>query len=370
MTARVSRDIFSGLSPFTGTAAAPGNFGISGPNVPSVSWAPTGAPDESGLGAIARFLNSGKPPKSHGSISLKGFDFVQYVYLCPPWADNSQRYIMPEMLAWTVNTMDTGDSATTVLTLPKINQIAKDCYDEFKRITDERPGNSDASPEAIEFKKFLVLYGEHSLETFAKLRDLTTTTVMDAAERKDMIKFLGLAKQDFYCWLTRFGIMSRVTYVGPVINVNRAVSVEELDMTQHADHYCQVNVCYAKRGRIANVFGPACSITTGSKLWLTLRRKMVLTHEGMEPRHYQIVPGGSTLRDKPSDRERTYLDDSGRPVLGHVWRVGVVSFPGPSSPSVGSCQDASNTGVRCSEREAYEAHGTLPSLIVAVGFTQ
>lgn len=356
--------IFQGLAPFTGvsTGPTPGNFGVSGPNVPSVSWAPTGTDNATGP---AEFLRFGIPKTSHGHISLKGFDFVQYVYLAPPFGDDSQRFIAPEMLAFVVNNRAPDDMSTTVLTLAKVNQIAKECYDEYRIISDNRAGNTETSKEAIEFKGYMEKYGERSLEVFNKIRD-----TYDATELADMIRFSELAVQDLFCWLTRFGIMSRITYVGPVINTNAATSLQELDTTQYSDHYCEVNVCYAKRGKIANVFGRAFDVTTGSRLWMCLQRKRIVTHQGVHFGHYQVVPGGSKTQHRPSDRDRLYIDDSGRTMLGHVWTVGTVMVPGPSSPSQNQIQDASNTGARCNEREAYEQHGTLPTLVVAVAFKQ
>lgn len=369
MSNRGPRDIFQGLSPYTGvsTGPTPGNFGISGPNVPSVSWAPTGTENATGP---AEFLRFGIPKTSHGHISLKGFDFVQYVYLSPPFnGGEGDRFIAPEMLAFVVNNRAPDDMSTHVLTLPKVNQIAKDCYDEFRIISDNRAGNTETSREAVEFRGFLEKYGERSLEDFNKIRNLNTA-VYDAAELADMIRFSELAVQDLFCWQTRFGIMSRITYVGPVINTNAATSLQELDTTQWSDHYTEVNICYAKRGKIANVFGPASDVTTGSRLWLCLQRKRIITHEGVRFGHYQIVPGGSKTLNRPLNRDCTYIDDSGRPLVGHVWTVGTVMVPGPSSPSANQIQDAANTGSRCNEREAYDQHGTLPSLVVAVAFKQ
>lgn len=356
---RVAQDIFSGLSPYTGvqTGPTPGNFGLSSnAALAGVPWTPNG-----GSGP-ANFLRNGLAPTSHGSISLKSFDFVQYVYLCPPWSDQSEKYIAPEMLCFAVKSVDPQEASTIILTLAKVNQICKDCGMEFDRMV----GDGDA--EAIEFNTLLTTYGEVGLNTYHQLGREGYAAISTPAEAEKVARFHELATKDLFCWLTQYGIRSRINFVGSVINTNGASSLLEVDQTMFSDHYCQVNVCYAKRARIANVFGNAEDITTGSKLWLTLRRKCVRTAAGLKFPYFQVVPGGSKIEDTPSEAHRFYMDPSGRAVRGHVWRVGVVIVPGTSSPQPKQIENAANTSTLCNERSAFEDHGTLPTLIVSLGF--
>lgn len=366
-------DIFGAGFPYAGIGAGPvtSNFGLSDPNVPMVSWAPQGNTGD--MQGPASFLDYGKAPTSHGHISLKSFDFIQYTYLCPPFGDANETLIMPDMLVFTVNEMDSEEGSTNVFTLPKVNQLAHDAYKDFLDFT--RENDSNYFQEAADFKGYMTRYGEKGLETYhrAQFNKAQGDTVLmkdleDAGVANDLKRYYELATNDVYCWLTRFGILSRISFAGSVINVNRGTSLEEIDMTRYTEHYTQVNVCLAKRGRVANVFGSADRITTGSKLWIILRRKRVLTTSGTRYDEFQFVPGGDTLEDYPSQGDLSYVDDSGRACVGHVWRVGVVITPGNFSPQPISRDTAANLGVNCSERQAYEAHGTLPVLYVALGF--
>lgn len=362
-----------GSNPYSGFAAGPGQGGfggIDGPDVPYVSWAPRGASyDQTGPAA---FLNNGVAPTSHGHISIKSLDFVQRQYLCPPWGDDSQQYIMPDMLVFSVNEMDPTEDSTTILTLSKANQLMREAYTDFVDASD--PAHPSFFAEAGAFKVALEEYGEAMLESYHVARQLNKET----AFRKQFEAEAGFAKfrafydackTDMFCWLTRFGITQKMSFLGSVINVNRATSLESMDMTQHTDHYCQVNVCLAKRGLVANVFGHSDVITTGSRLWLTLKRKQRYARGGeMKPAEYTIVPNGSAIRDGPSLAERAYQDPSGRAMRGHYWRVGVVITPGNFDPSDTAMVTAANIGVQCNERRAYEDHGTLPTMYVAMGF--
>jgi hypothetical protein len=151
-----------------------------------------------------------------------------------------------------------------------------------------------------------------------------------------------------------------------VINTSRAIGLETLDMTRNSDHYTNVNVCLAKRARVANVFGSANEIKTGSKLWLILKRKATPFGDKVGP--FCIVPGGSAVNDYPLESQLEYEDPGERTERAYFWRVGNVLRQGDSSPAAISIQQAANTGMNCSEKQAYESHGTLPVLYVAIGF--
>jgi hypothetical protein len=358
----------SALGPPYGAAAGPtGGFG-GNPNVPYVTWEPRGA--DVNQTQPAGFLRNGLAPRSTAHIELKGVDFIQQQFNVPPWTDESDRYIMPEMLCFSVNEMDPDENATSILTLPKLNQLLHDAHREFRQAA--AAGSPDYSPAAAAFLAQLETFGEGALELYAKARrykhiDDQLRADLPAGRYAQLQAFFLASTEDLLCWQTRYGILNKVSYLGSVINVNRATSVEEEDMSQFHQRYSQVNVCMAKRARVANVFGPANRITTGSKLWLNLRRVRVPRPDGnVTYGAYQVVPGGCTMRDRPA--WCPYEDPSGRPLDGHVWHVGVVIVPGPRSPSQSETESASNTGVYVSERRAYEDHGLLPSLYVALGF--
>lgn len=337
---------------------------IQGPNVPSTTWEPSVGPmGEVVTEALARWTNGGIPPKSSMGVDIKAFDFIQRQYMCSPYHDESNRLIMPEMLCFTVNYFDPHTGSVQVLTLSKVNQILHEHWEEFEETS--VPGSYNFVPRNGKFRDYLVKYGESGLENFHYADRNGRAEEFYGDEASKMREFREMALEDDYHWLTKFGILRHISFAGSVINTTRAVGLETMDNTAHTDHYTQVNVCLAKRGRVANVFGPASRIKTGSKLWMVLRRKP--RPDGTSGA-FHIVPWGSHIQDYPLAAQLEFRDLDGNMVRGHYWRVGVVLRGADDSPAEVSMQKASNLGLYCSERAAYEAHGTLPTLYVALGF--
>lgn len=360
-------DIYSvGGNPYFGVESI---NGITNPNAPRVSFEPSGNPANPAVNGIASALGYGAAPTSITKIDL-GTDFIQYTYLAPPWHDDTNKYIMPEMLAFGVNELDTEVNSTTVLTLPKLNQILQTSWQDFLAVSDKN--DPESYKNAVEFRGYLEKYGERALESYEMARQ--KPYIMENMKKddpnntlKDLAEFHRMASQDVFCWCTRFGILRKINFLGNVVNTNRAVSLELADDTGAHDHYTQVNVGHAKRLYVANVFGPSDRVTTGSKLFLNLRRKKVTQRGKVEFAEYQVMPLG-TLDDYARQADHSYTDPSGRHMTGHCWPVGTVIVPGTRTPNPVAAVNAANVGVRCNERDAYESHGTLPTLTVAVGF--
>lgn len=483
-------DIYSVGTPAWGSTPSPGGaLGIDGPRLPGIEWEPRGA--NTPLGSALAAMGYGIPPATHGHIQLKSHDFISQQYLTPPWGDESEKYIMPDMLCFTLGAnrsaaSDEAPNATVVLTLAALNGLLDS---EWNNFIQETTGQRDRDPMSEKFRGYLENFGEDMLESyhvarkcehtkaaFRKLfeergwgggggggvrgssvtsaeiaylqdyrsknsganpqgydslkqenadwkaaRDEDTKKGIDVnnwEELKFLRAFTGgsypppdngewaqaiaddkvagrtatisipssggsgtsggkftfeeleeyhqLATKDFYCWLTRFGILSRVNFCGSVMNVNRGTSLEGYTDPLNTQHYTQVVVGIAKRVRVANVFGEHDKIDTGSQVWLSLKRKAHI-YNATEVGAYCVVPGGS-MKGWPTVYERTYSDPSGRPMIGWVWRLGVVLTPPTSFSNQSVCQRAANLGYRVNEREAYEYHGTLPTMYVAFGY--
>jgi hypothetical protein len=407
-------------------------------------------------------MGYGIPPATHGHIQLKSHDFISQQYLTPPWGDESEKYIMPDMLCFTLGAnrstaSDEAPNATVVLTLAALNGLLDSEWNNFLQEAKEGPGIKD--PMSEKFYGYLKKFGEDMLEAYHVARkcehtkaafkklffdavgvggsvsgsvggsggpkqrsdfhserdsyvattNQTTGKEYDEAVARDEAeyqKYLAatksgssgsssgspplvaspapstawggltfealedyyeMATKDFYCWLTRFGILSRVNFCGSVMNVNRGTSLEGYTDVRSTQHYTQVVVGIAKRVRVANVFGEHDNIDTGSQVWLALKRKAHMYNAG-EVGAYCVVPGGS-MKGWPTVFERTYNDPSRRPMIGWVWRLGVVLTPPTSFSTQSVCQRAANLGYRVNEREAYEYHGTLPTMYVAFGYS-
>jgi hypothetical protein len=489
-------DIYSVGTPAWGSTPAPGAsaLGIDGPRLPGIEWEPRGA--NTPLGSALAAMGYGIPPATHGHIQLKSHDFISQQYLTPPWGDESEKYIMPDMLCFTLGAnrsaaSDEAPNATVVLTLAALNGLLDSEWNNFiQEAGGVGPGNKD--PMSQKFMGYLKNFGEDMLEAYHVARkcehtkaafktlfedmrwgggggivggsgtvfsaeiqylqdyrrtnggnnpsgfnitktenadwkaaienDKTNKVDGDWAELRFLQNFrrtngdgyppadnpewfaaiaedkkqgrgstltIGssggspgsgsnitfealedyyeMATKDFYCWLTRFGILSRVNFCGSVMNVNRGTSLEGYTDVRSTQHYTQVVVGIAKRVRVANVFGEHDNIDTGSQVWLALKRKAHMYNAG-EVGAYCVVPGGS-MKGWPTAFERTYNDPSGRPMIGWVWRLGVVLTPPTSFSTQSVCQRAANLGYRVNEREAYEYHGTLPTMYVAFGYS-
>ena len=364
-------EIFSvGGTPGWGSSPGPrpglySNMGVGGPGLPGIEWAPRGA--NSPLGAALAAMGGGLPPTQHGHIHLKSHDFISQQYLTPPWGDESEKYIMPDMLCFTLSqtrsgggvggSSDEAPNCTVVLTLAALNQLLDSQWNELVA-----NNISQTDPESQRFFALLRTYGERWLEAYHVERQLGGARFDKIKDKfpDNMEEFYQLALKDFYCWQTRFGIMSRVNFAGSVMNVNRGTSLEGYENVAQSQHYTQVVVGIAKRVRVGNVFGDCEHIVTGSKVWLKLTRNA----RGA----YCVVPEGSPA-GWPTETQLTYKDASGRSMTGWVWRVGVVATPPTSYAAYTACARASNLGQRVNEREAYEMHAVVPPMYVNFGYT-
>jgi hypothetical protein len=329
--------------------------GINGPNIGSKNWTPqAGKPF------------SGEPPTSSMGVGLGAFDFIQKAYMVPPYHDESNEMIMPEQLCFTVNYADATTGSVVVMTLPKVNQTLHEEWLHLER--SKTVGNPEYNPQSARFYGYLQKFGEKYLNAYERA---SSEGRLDELKKRmtdfdELMEFRRLATEDDYHWLTLFGLLRHITFAGVVINTNRAVGLETMDRTRFTDHYTVVNVCLAKRIAVANVFGSLAHIKTGSKVWLILKRKNKPNGDAGE---LMVVPGGSHINDYPLAGDLEFNDvQEGAVVRGHFWRVGVVLRQSDTSPAEISVQRAANTGHYCNERSAYEAHGTLPTMWVALGF--
>ena len=356
----------------TSPGPAPGlysNMGIGGPGLPGIEWNPRGA--RSSLSAVFQAMGGGLPPTQHGHIHLKSHDFISQQYMSPNWTSERERWMMPDMCCFTyssVQQVNTGGdrsfNAVPVLTLAAANQELEDQWLELQNSAADPLGQGQLDPKSAEFLGYLRRIGEGWLEAYHVAKQGNAKRFQRMKDTPGywpdgIAEFYALATQDFFCWHTRLGIMSRLNWSGGIMNVNRGTSLEGFEDIRYTQHYTQVVVGVAKRVRVANVFGDAEHIVTGSKVWLMLTRKR---SNGA----YCIVPGGSPA-GLPTEAQREYLDESGRKMLAWVWPIGVVATPPTSYADQSTCYRAANLGARCSEREAYEYHGTLPTMYLNMG---
>lgn len=346
------------------TGPEPGNFGITQVPVPGFEWEPSG--DNTDVGRAARALNNGEPPLESTVVTLDSFEHISYQYLAPSsLGDGSDLLIMSRMLVFIAKEQLADDGCDVCIPLHKLNKLFQQEWNDFVR--DTTLGSVYYNQERADFKLMLEELGEHSLETFAHARNKGNMALCELLQKKDgrILRFYNMATQPGYCYLTRYGILSRINWGGAVINTNRAESLMQQDDTAQREHYLQVNVGYAKRIECAQNFGHNDDIMAGSRLWITLTRKPC--PEGKFGA-FVLRPGGSKFRDLPLNSERCYLDESGRLCRGYVWRVGIVTQAAQEAPSVTAQERANCTGESQDELLAYQMHGGLPSMWIAAGY--
>lgn len=355
------------------TGPEPGNFGITQVPAPGFQWAPTGANTD--VAGAARALDNGEPPLESTVVTLDSFEHISYQYLAPSsLGDGSDLLIMSRMLVFIAKEHNLDDESTVCIPLHKLNKLSQQQWNDFVRdTTGDATINPYYNPEKALFKRCLELLGEHTLEAYAHQRhkgdpyNLCERFETNALRFKgcDLRQFFTLSTQPGYCYLTRYGWLSRVSWGGPVVNTNHAESLMQQDDTPQREHYLQINVGYAKRIECAQNFGPNDEIMAGSRLWITLTRKPC--PEGKFGA-FVLRPGGSKVRDHPSNSDRCYLDESGRLCRGYVWKVGIVTQAAQEAPSVTAQERANCTGEAQDELLAYQMHAGLPSMWIACGY--
>lgn len=379
--------IFSVQNAYAGTIISPmgnpnTNFGYgNGPNVPMRPWMPSRGGPTMDVDSMMRFLNNGQAPNRHGHVTLKTWDFIQYQYMVPPWGDESHLQIMPHMLVWTLNYLDTSTDSTHMATLPQLNALMDEAYNVFQTMIDNQ--SDFFNEEAMRFQGYLEEFGEAGLELYAeavrdgKLKDWADGPMRwdgtrdpenrmegfdeNQSQLKDMYE---LAQKDIFRYVTKWGILRHWSFAGSVINASTATSTRALDTTDEEDHYTDVNVAIGKRAEVANVFGPKSQIDTGSVVWAMLTRRQ--RHDGTYGA-FTIIPGGSKTKI-PYQRDRFYADESGMMRMAHIWKIGTVTEPGEADPRPESQLSASNTGVNISNSLACNHHALLPTIWLAMGF--
>jgi len=321
---------------------------------PFTEFEPAGAAN--GVGRLANFINS--VPRDGDVTEIYGIDNIPQQFFCAPWDDESERYIMPGMMAFCVQEMDKIENTALILTLPKLNQVLREAYDDLEILL------KDGDAHAVRFNKYLTEFGERALEEYNQLKKRNQLDlILDRpGERKD---FFEMSTQDHFCWLTKYGILNKIQYLGVVNNTNRAISLEGY---RQNNNYVHVNVIMGKRAEVSNLFGDLEHVTSGSILWLLLRRKLRNVAGEAKFCEFVVVPHGCTEKRHPRLLDEEYMDPSGNLMRGYHWTVGSVLVPGDYSPQQSQISAASNSGYMCSENLAYKEHATLPTMYVALGF--
>jgi len=370
-----------------------GTFGYGNdPQIDSSSW-PTRGVDGRFVPQIERFLNYGQPPSSSTTIDLPTQP-ISWQFQVPELVDGSPPLLMEGMPLFAVTERGPADlDVTVVMSLAKINQYARDQWNDFVTYTTDGP-NPHFNFEMRQFLTSMRVYGERGLRDYhwakqnAKhdgvARRLLAQYDADPCTRRSkwlddvnnertvpltLREYYARATQPGYCYLTQFGFLQRLRFLGFILAVNKGTSLE--DCMEDGQHIFTVSVAVGKLVEVTNCFGTDEEITIGSRLWIELcRQPCAPSAKGPSVPYgcYQLMPRGAKVRDYPRLCDVGYQDESGALTLGHYWRVGVVLEPPGRAASQSSITQATNCGAFSNPELAYKMNALLPSMRVAVGF--
>lgn len=355
------------------------NMGMNGPaRGPFVTWEPRGT-DGRYQQTMAAQLNYGIAPKKHGHIALKSFEFISVgISALTDLEDGTGEIVFQEgELIFVVRRYNIGDGVQVLLPLRKLNALSQRQWDTFIMQSEgDMLRNPQYDSEAAELRELMTKYGEQILCDYARARaNGVLGQVFKGSNTQaltDLDRYHHLALQDRFCYLTKFGFLRRVNYLGVCIFPGQAMSLPDSEyMNTHAtDHQTTVTVGVAKRLKVVNCFGPNSRIMCGSRLWLTLTRKCCGSKPGRAPQFgaFHVVPGGSNINDKPLECEHVYCDETGAQVSGHYWPVGAVINGSKNSPQPGTIERACCIGHYTDERDGAENLSALPNMWVAFGY--
>ena len=394
-------DINSTPSQMPGTSAGPagmstasgGGFGLSSPGIAYANWMPTGT--ASNAASMVGFLRNGVPPKSHGHVQFRSNDFITQAYTIAPWGDDSHLQITEGMAVFIGKEMDSRHNLTNMVSLVKLNRLCQQARMDYDVLSD--PNNPEADPEAIRFRTLLAEHGERGLEQHhwarmtGRLRnwvdgnrskgtawtsdnpgDLPNRyqgerrpeTALTGYKEGELDELWRLAHQPIYRYITRFGILRHWNFAGFVVAVSRGTSQETLSRTVHEDHILSVTVSMGKRTRVGAYWGDRKALRVGAQPKFVLRAKQLSdgSYGAME-----IVPYVCFKRNCVPPADKSYYDESGHLIPGHVWSLGTIIEPPRRDGQEAQRQICSGTALDSTARMGYEAFGNIPRCYIAVG---
>ena len=373
-----------------------GTFGYGGdPRIDYAEW-PVRGGDGRFVPQIEKFLDYGRPPSSSSSVELSTVP-ITWQFQIPEFPDANPRLLMPGMPVFGITERTPADlEVTIVLSLAQINQLSRQQWDDFVIwTTGDRDDNPHFNYDMRRFLTSMHIYGERGLRDYhyalqnAKhdgaarmlLNEYDTQSRIPASTWQEDIdlgkaaapltlrEYYERSTQPGYCYLTLFGFLQRLRFLGFIQAVSKGVSLE--DCMQDGEHVFTLAVAVAKQVEVTNCFGTDEEIALGSKLWIELTRAPCREQRsGVQYGPFQLTPRGSKLNDFPRARDVSYQDESGNACMGYHWKVGVVIEPPTRAIGQASITQATNTGMFSNPELAYKMNALLPVMKVAVGYKQ
>lgn len=313
---------------------------------------------------------TGKMKRSDVSYN-SAYEFISYPYVTPSVGYDHVSEMAPGMLLFSVRQrIEDEAGASYILALPQVNKLFRDQWDDFVTATTAVGGDITLNPygssDAEQFLKWMQMYGESVLWQYDSARSVTTTNPdghLEKYEGTEIAQYYQRAMEDDYCYLTLFGLLKRLTYIGALIEPNRGTTINEMTGEDRYSDISTLSVGVGKRVPVTQLFGTNETVAVGSKLRLNISRSYC-----SEGRYgaFQIRPASYINTDGPVPSELKYMDESGRMCNGRSWYVGFVLEPSSKEPSTFAMQEAANLGHLTNNKRAWEMHGTLPTFHVCM----
>jgi hypothetical protein len=265
---------------------------------------------------------------------------ITWQYDIPELEDASPSLLMPGMPVFAITERSPADlDVTIVLSLAKINQLAREQWNDFVTWTSGDLGiNPHFNYEMRAFLTSMRVYGERGLRDYhhalqnakhcALARNLLTKydtqsekQIPQSQWKKDekqegaltLREYYMRSTQPGYCYLTQFGFLQRLRFLGFIQTVSKGVGLE--DCYEMGQHTFSIGVAVAKQVEVTNCFGTDEDIALGSKLWIELTRTPCYDHD-IPFGAFQLMPRGAKRRDYPRIRDIGFLDESGSFCMG------------------------------------------------------
>jgi hypothetical protein len=278
--------------------------------------------------------------------------FISAMYATMCWEDGTHVLTQEYQLVFVQRYNDYKTHMSIVVPIFKLNQLARDAFSQYRALCDA------GDVHALEFQAALRYYGEQALADYhiALRCGYETEMFEDLPDGLTMRQFYERGIGDMYCYLTQFGIVNRWNFLGAVLS-----KCESTGAGSYLDHHSATDTVYvmgvvlAKRAVVTNIFGPAA---VGSRVGLILRRQA----NGVFQFHTTVCD----KREYPTSGSLYYQDASGRQVRAWLKPLGQVTEASQNLVFSETKRQVA-LGLRSHIKEAFEAHGSLPTMIIQIG---
>lgn len=337
---------------------SPGNLGVSGPGIQSITWGPTGFGAEQ-VSSLYGFAAGGAAPDNVIYAKFPSNDFITSKFTIKPWTqDKSHLLIREGMLVFAMTQMDAQfRDLANMAALPKLNQLLAQQYNIFEQY----------GARYDELRPFVTALGEYSekqieAELFKRHHQYN---IKKDSNMDNAIRSLNKAVCRYQ---TAAGIMATWNFLGAVRVVSEPTTGNDMFTGDGADRVSSYTITMAKYCQVSNVWGTeefGQNVNTGSRLYLILKRREL---PGGTYGAFQFFPYATRFYQKPPKALTRYQNPyTGEWEEGKVIYVGQVTRMGDRDSTTSLRETASGLGINADPRSAYEANAKIEYLEVQIG---